>query len=85
MQEAQQYIDNVARKLGTFEYHPLRTPLTHMDLYRRPGGAQSSGDVPVSAAIFYLHISSPRVNVAHVGVLRNAQLRTIHHLQYSML
>ncbi|CAK8681281.1 unnamed protein product [Clavelina lepadiformis] len=39
IQEMQGYIDNVVRKSGKpFEYAPPRTPLTHMDIYRRTAG-----------------------------------------------
>uniref|UniRef100_H2YZW3 Zinc finger protein n=1 Tax=Ciona savignyi TaxID=51511 RepID=H2YZW3_CIOSA len=50
MQETQHYIDNVIKKLGTFEYASLRTPLTQMDLCRR----QSSTTDRPKGSIFTL-------------------------------
>nr|XP_009859278.2 protein kinase C-binding protein 1-like [Ciona intestinalis] len=44
MLEAQHYIDNVIKKTGSFEYAPLRTPLTHVDLYRKSGTTDQSQD-----------------------------------------
>ena len=42
MQEAQVYINNVIKKTGDFEYAPPRTPLTHLDLCRKPTSGETN-------------------------------------------
>nr|CAB3267963.1 protein kinase C-binding protein 1-like [Phallusia mammillata] len=51
MLETQNYIDNVIRKTGSFDYSPLRTPLTHMDLYRRSTGIPTSNNPTDSVVV----------------------------------